>query len=94
MGVSSVFLLGIHPVEYFFLFFCCHSLLPSSNNCAVQNAFVKTSISVPSDILTWVKSRAVEEGNLPVSRVITQALREKIARETKPKTKTKGVKKP
>lgn len=58
----------------------------------MQNTFVKTSISVPSDILTWVKSRAVEEGNLPVSRIITQALREKIARESK--SKTKGVKKP
>ena len=76
----------------FFSTFCCHPLLLGSNNSAVQNAFVKTSISVPSDILTWVKSRAVEEGNLPVSRIITQALREKIARESKPKTK--GVKKP
>jgi metal-responsive CopG/Arc/MetJ family transcriptional regulator len=60
-------------------------LLPSSKNCPVQTAFVKTSISVPSDMLAWVKSRALEEGNLPVSRIITQAIREKMARESKPK---------
>ena len=53
----------------------------------MQTAFVKTSISVPSDMLAWVKSRAMEEGNLPVSRIITQAIREKMARESKPKNK-------
>jgi hypothetical protein len=36
-------------------------------------------------MLAWVKFRALEEGNLPVSRIITQAIREKMARETKTK---------
>lgn len=56
-----------------------------SNNCAMQTAFVKTSISIPSDMLAWVKSRAVAEGQMPVSRIITQALREKMTREEKAK---------
>lgn len=51
----------------------------------MQTAFVKTSISIPSDMLAWVKSRAVAEGQMPVSRIITQALREKMAREEKVK---------
>lgn len=56
----------------------------------MQTAFVKTSISIPSDILDWVKSRAVAEDQMPVSRIITQALREKMAREEKVK---KGARK-
>jgi len=68
--------------------FCCDPLLPSSKTCTVQTAFVKTSISVPPDMMAWIKARSVEEGNMPVSRIIAAAVREKIARETK----TKGVK--
>ena len=49
----------------------------------MQNAFVKTSISIPSEMLRWVKKRAAAEGRMPVSRIITQAVREKMEREAK-----------
>lgn len=64
--------------------FCCHSLLLGSNKCGVQTTFVKTSISVPANMLAWVRAKAAEEGN-PVSRIFTAAVREQMARDSKRK---------
>jgi hypothetical protein len=72
--------------------FYCDFLLLGSNNCSVQTAFVKTSISMPLEMLEWAKARSREEGSLPVSRIITQAIREKMASEAKSKTKGRASK--
>lgn len=40
---------------------------------------------MPLEMLEWAKARSREEGSLPVSRIITQAIREKMASEAKPK---------
>jgi metal-responsive CopG/Arc/MetJ family transcriptional regulator len=47
----------------------------------MQTAFVKTSVSMPSDLLDWLKERAAAEGRMPVSRIIAQAVKEKMDRQ-------------
>ena len=47
----------------------------------MQSAFVKTSVSMPSDMLDWLKERAAAEGRMPVSRIIAQAVKEKMDRQ-------------
>jgi metal-responsive CopG/Arc/MetJ family transcriptional regulator len=47
----------------------------------MQNAFVKTSVSMPSDMLDWLKQTAAAEGRMPVSRIIAQAVKEKMDRQ-------------
>lgn len=47
----------------------------------MQNAFVKTSVSMPSDMLEWLKQTAAAEGRMPVSRIIAQLVKEKMDRQ-------------
>jgi metal-responsive CopG/Arc/MetJ family transcriptional regulator len=47
----------------------------------MQTAFVKTSVSLPSDMLDWLKQTAAAEGRMPVSRIIAQAVKEKMDRQ-------------
>ena len=53
----------------------------------MQTAFVKTSISMPSDMLDWLKETAASEGRMPVSRIIAQAVKEKMDRQKDSKRK-------
>jgi hypothetical protein len=61
--------------------FYCYWLRLGSKKYAMQNAFVKTSVSMPSDMLDWLKETAAAEGRMPVSRIIAQAVREKMDRQ-------------
>ena len=70
-----------------FAYFYCYRLRLGSKKCAMQNAFVKTSISMPSDMLDWLKETAASEGRLPVSRIIAQAVKEKMERQKNSKRK-------
>jgi hypothetical protein len=47
----------------------------------MQTAFVKTSVSMPSDMLDWLKKTAAAEGRMPVSRIIAQLVKEKMDRQ-------------
>ena len=53
----------------------------------MQIAYVKTSISMPAEMLAWAKAESVEQGNLPLSRIIAQAVREKMERAAKAKSR-------
>ena len=57
----------------------------------MQTEYERTTVSLPAHLMDYLKSKNAEAG-VPVSRLIAAALREKIARESK--SKTKGVKKP
>lgn len=78
---------GVITPFIFFRICCCHFLLLGSNNCAMQIAYVKTSISMPAEMLAWAKAESVEQGNLPLSRIIAQAVREKMERAAKAKSR-------
>ncbi len=81
------FLYGVITPFIFSHIFCCYFLPLGSNNCAMQIAYVKTSISMPAEMLAWAKAESVEQGHLPLSRIIAQAVREKMERAAKSKTK-------
>lgn len=70
-----------------FTYFYCYRLRLGSKKCAMQTAFVKTSISMPSDMLDWLKETAASEGRMPVSRIIAQAVKEKMERQKDSKRK-------
>ena len=57
----------------------------------MQAAYERTTVSLPANLMEYLKGKSEEVG-APVSRLIAAALREKIARESKSKTKG-GVKK-
>ena len=52
----------------------------------MQAAYERTSVSLPSELMAYLKGKSERLGT-PVSRLIAAALREKMARESKPKTK-------
>ncbi len=56
--------------------FYCHSLPPLTTNCPMQKAYQKTSISLPKDVLTYLKAQSRREDGMPVSRLISRAVRQ------------------
>lgn len=52
----------------------------------MQTEYERTTVSLPAHLMDYLRSKHAEAG-VPVSRLIAAALREKIAREEKPKTK-------
>ena len=57
----------------------------------MQAAYERTTVSLPANLMEYLKGKSEEVG-APVSRLVAAALREKIARESKSKTKG-GVRK-
>ena len=55
--------------------FYCHLLLLLTTNCSMQNAYRKTSISIPKDVLAYLKAQSRREDGMPVSRLISRAVR-------------------
>jgi hypothetical protein len=88
MRVSSeIFMVGEHPIE----FFCCCIGSTGSIGSTVQAEFVKTSISIPSELFSFLKAKAAHGGGTPISRLVAQAIKEQAQRE-KTKPKKGGVK--
>lgn len=52
----------------------------------MQTAYERTSVSLPASLMDYLKGKSDRVG-APVSRLIAEALREKMTRETKAKTK-------
>jgi metal-responsive CopG/Arc/MetJ family transcriptional regulator len=42
----------------------------------MQKAYQKTSISLPKDVLTYLKAQSRREDGMPVSRLISRAVRQ------------------
>jgi len=44
----------------------------------VQATYKKTSISLPADLLVYLKKESKKEDNIPVSRLVARAVRQMI----------------
>jgi metal-responsive CopG/Arc/MetJ family transcriptional regulator len=55
----------------------------------MQTAFVKTSISIPAELFSFLKQKAEANGGTPISRLVAQAIRQQAQKE---KTKRGGKK--
>ncbi len=69
-------------------FFCCLPVAPEISVAPMQNAFVKTSISIPAELFGFLKAKAEANGGTPISRLVAQMIRQQAQKE-----KTKGGKK-
>jgi hypothetical protein len=73
-----------HPIDFFY----CPPVAPEVSVAPMQTAFVKTSISIPADLFSFLKEKAEANGGTPISRLVAQAIRQQVQKE-----KTKGGKK-
>ena len=77
MRMSIVFfMVGEHPIDNF----CCPSVRLVIVGMTMRTAYDKTSISLPTDLLGFLKEKSEKIGT-PVSRLIAAAVRQQMESE-------------
>lgn len=53
----------------------------------MQNGYVKTSVSLPAELFSYLREKSEAAGGTPISRLVAQAIRQQAAKENKKGTR-------
>jgi len=49
----------------------------------MQSGYIKTSVSIPSELFDYLKSKADANGGVPISRLVAEAIRQQAKKEAR-----------
>ncbi len=55
--------------------FYCYTGSTGAIGSTMQSAYVKTSLSLPTDLFEYLKDKAEKNGGTPISRLVAQAIK-------------------